>query len=243
MLPSLVRTLVASFVLSVPAIVFGGVVPITECGQHVEGRGVLQSDLDCTGFLWGVEVDGRLDMNGHTITVSPERTAIHCTSKCKIFGPGTVTGTGGLGVIGRGAFLMRDVTITGMARAAKIVPILGKGHAIIQHCTVTNNDDGITLEVPANIKDTVITGNGRSGLIVSESIDRTGTAPCTASPKAHLLRTTVTGSGTHADCATINCPDVYACGRAPRLVKSTCETSCNGGTGFPCTTLGICTND
>lgn len=241
------RFLVFPLVLVVLAAVPALAVPVqvTSCGQHVEGHAVLAGDLDCSNAPQPIEIIGRLDLAGHTITGPATRETIHCLSSCKIIGPGTITGTGTTGVLGRKSLTVRDVTITGTQVAVAAIPTVGKGHALIQGCTFDGNAYGVSTQVPLLLKDSVISNSAHTGLIAGSFVEEDGGFPCEASAHARLLRSTVTGSGGDPACGTsTNCADVFACSAGDvHLVKSSCGTSCLADTGLPCTTLDICSGD
>jgi hypothetical protein len=66
-----------------------------------------------------------------------------------------------------------------------------------------------------------------------------------------VKRSSITGSGTDPTCgmdtgngaAPNNCADIITCEKPPHLIQSTCGTSCEGGTGVPCTSWGVCSGD
>jgi hypothetical protein len=58
-----------------------------------------------------------------------------------------------------------------------------------------------------------------------------------------LKRSSVTGAADDPSCAVNVCADLVTCEKPPRLVASTCGTSCQGGMGIPCTSWGICSGD
>jgi hypothetical protein len=58
-----------------------------------------------------------------------------------------------------------------------------------------------------------------------------------------LKRSSVDGTTDDPVCGANICATIIMCGRPPKLVQSTCRTSCRGGTGVPCATWGICTDD
>jgi hypothetical protein len=100
-----------------------GPIPVTVCGQVVEGRGVLAADLFCSnpnlnaGVVLGV--GGSLDLAGHTLTVEEHgTTAIKCGYSCKVFGGSIVLiGEAGWAVHAAERVNVSDVEISVVANA------------------------------------------------------------------------------------------------------------------------------
>ncbi len=234
--------LALAFLTAAPA--FAHSVDVTTCGQTVDGRGVLVADLDCTGVTFpAVNVHGRLDLNGHTLTGGGTNVAVHCLDhKCKITGPGTITGTGGVGVLGRRRLTMKDVTITGMSGGVAIESADGKGGATLERCTLSDNDIGVTSDTRLKLVDTTISGTHLWGAAAAPPFFNLGT-PCEARGLS-LKRSSVTGAADDPSCGVTNiCGDLITCVKPPKLGGSTCGTSCRGGTGVPCSSWGICAGD
>jgi len=94
-------------------------VPVTSCGQRVEGAAYLTGDLDCSGAstLHGVVLlagfrRAKLDLRGFEIVgppVSPGA-AIRCDGNCDILGPGSVSG-GVWGIAGAGRVRVFDTLV------------------------------------------------------------------------------------------------------------------------------------
>lgn len=215
-------------------------VAVTQCGQTVYGKGHLAADLDCsTGVLQTIQLYGRLDLNGHTLTGPAQTFAIECPGKCKITGPGTITGTTGAGVLGRRTMVMEDVTLTGLDTAVKLKSDTGKGSGTFRRCTLTGNAAGIRSNMAVNLVDTTISGTTHSGAVVGIGFVENG-VECTFRP-LRLKRSSVTGTADGADCGTShNCADLITCEKPPRLIDSTCGTSCQGESGIPCANWGVC---
>ncbi len=222
---------------------FAAATPVTQCGQALVGKGELVGDLDCSGTVGPAVLiqRGSLALNGHVLTTGPN-VAIDCTSDCKITGPGVLTGVGS-GVVGRRGLTLKDVTITVSGSAVTASGTFdGRGRALIQRCTITDPTNGIQVRVPTKIIDSTVSGVATVGVEASHDPAAQG-QPCT-SPKLLVKRSSITGSGSYPLCGIErNCPDILTCGKPPRLIATTCETSCAGATGVPCTSWGICAND
>jgi hypothetical protein len=233
---------------AVPA--FAAPVAISACGQGqtITGHAVLTADLDCTGTpSHAVEIIGKLDLNGHTIKASSQRLAVHCLGNCSVIGPGTITSDDGLGVLGRRNLIVKNVTFHGVHTAITAVDTVGKGRAVIQGCTITDVDTGILAAVPVRMADTIVSGARQSGIALGK---RDGTE-C-AAVRATVKRSSISGSGTDPRCGVdttdlgytgFNCADVLACAKPPRLVHSTCATSCSNARAPTCAPWGICSAD
>ena len=154
-------------------------VDITECGQVVPSRDVgnLVGDLDCTdpnGFfdppLSAIEL-GRgatLNLNGFslsgpTTTEGLERRGVLCRSRCRVNGPGTITGFD-WGIHGdrkKSRVTVTDVTINGANVAgAQAFPL------VVRRCTITGSGrsgvEGGTAKV--RVSDSEISGNVFNGI-------------------------------------------------------------------------------
>lgn len=243
------RLLASAFAVTLVLIaipVFAGPIDISECGQGqtLKGPAVLTRDLDCTGHSFhAVEIVGKLDLNGHTITAGRQRLAVHCLGNCSVVGPGTITSDGGQGIFSRRNLKVKNVTFTGLQTAVYMTDTEGKGRALIQGCTITDVDDGIVAGVPLRMADTVVTGARRTGLAMG-----TGTVPVHGVVK----RSSITGSGTDPLCGVdtsnlghtgYNCADVLAIAKPPKLQSSTCQTSCSNYMAPACAPWGICSAD
>ena len=146
-------------------------------------------------------------------------------------------------MLGRRTFKIKDVNITDMTIAIEATDTLGKGRAQVEGCTLNSNLIGINATVPVRLRNTVITGNAMSGIVAAGASGADSGAPCSPQ-KVTLYRATVSGNGGDPACGiTRNCADVITCGTPPRLVEGVfCDTTCQGGTGIPCTSWGICDN-
>jgi hypothetical protein len=233
---------------------FAGPTELTSCGQTVTGKAFLSADLDCSGTsLHGVELNdhGKLELNGHTLTADSQRLAVHCLSSCAVHGPGTLTtgGTDAGGVHARKNLKIKNVTLTGFGVAVSTQDRFGKGRVLVDDSTISNVGWGVRANVPVRLSDTTVTGATGSGIVTGENVE--SGLPCTGVATT-LKRSSVTGSGTDPLCGVDtsgmgylghNCADIITCEKPPRLQDSSCGASCQGGTGLPCTSWGICTGD
>jgi hypothetical protein len=66
-------------------------IPVTSCGQIVDGAGHLTADLTCPGSGHAVRLlqKGKLELGGFTLTAT-EGIGVSCFGKCRINGPGTI---------------------------------------------------------------------------------------------------------------------------------------------------------
>lgn len=260
-------TMVLGFAIGSPARA-GTPVPVTTCGQQVQGAGQLTADLDCTGSGdEAVKLNGTLLLNGFTLTGDAGFDVVRClVGACRVIGPGTVTG-GADGVRSdRGARVEGAAVVTGNSgdgvrtdKTAKITNasvtanggdgVRSKTTAVLNGAVVTGNaGTGVRTDATANVKASTIDGNGDAG------IDSEKTAKASASStvngngfdgirglRVQLLDSTATGNGVDPACDVIDdCADLAA----PLLPKvrgtSTCGTSRNTESGLP---WGVCAND
>lgn len=242
-------------------------VPVTACGQVVNGTGQLVADLDCSGAAdEAVKLSGRLLLNGFTLTGNPAFDVVRCeVGACGVSGPGTVTGgfdgvrsdrgarvDGGAVISGNAGDGVRtdssakvlDATITGNGGDG----VRSKARATVQRSTVSGNGgDGVRADSTVSLKESTVTGNAGAGAD-SERTAKAKLSSVTANGldglkglKVVLSSSTATGNGTAPICGVLDdCADLAAASR-PRLAgTSACGTSRdteNGGS------WGVCTND
>ena len=242
-------------------------VPVTACGQEVQGSGILVADLDCSAEPdEAVKLAGRLFLGGFTLTGNPAHEVVRCKiGRCGITGPGTITG-GSDGVrsdrsarIDAGAVItgnagdgvstdvsakVRDATVSGNGGDG----VRSKTKATVLRSTVTGNaGDGIRADGSVSLKQSTVSLNGGNG------VDSDLTAKAALSNvldngfdgvrglRAVLSSSTATGNGTDPACGvTDECADVAS--ELPPGVNatSTCGTSRNTEGGG---TWGVCAND
>lgn len=265
-IPSLtVATALAVFAAAHPAA--AAPVPVTVCGQVVNGTGILVADLDCSATADDtVKLRGRLLLGGFALTGNPAFDVVRCvTGGCVVSGPGTVTG-GMDGVRSdRGARVDKGATISGNAgdgvrtdSSARVIDatvssnggdgVRSKSTATILRSTVSGNDgDGVRTDLTANVKDSTVSsnsGNGvdsdRSAVATRSHVDGNGHDGLRGL-RAVLSSSSATGNGTDAACGvTDECADLAAAFLPRVRGTSTCGTSRNTEGGG---TWGVCTND
>jgi hypothetical protein len=103
-----------------------GPIPVTTCGQEVNGRGVLAADLYCSqpdlGAAVALGVGGSLDLAGHTLTVEEHgTTAVKCGASCKVSGGSIVLiGEAGWAVHAADRVSVSDVEISVVPNALNV---------------------------------------------------------------------------------------------------------------------------
>jgi hypothetical protein len=171
---------------------WAGSQPLTECGQTVSGRYHLEADLDCTGVVGhGVNMLGRgarLELRGFTIS-NASASGVQCGHGCKIFGPGTISGSQLHGVRAGGVAKLFGVTIIGNGLGIDAANNANRGRAIVRDSLVEGNDGfGVYAQRRVKLIDSIVTGNG-SGVVVD----------C-ENGKYKLKRSTVDANGDNFDC-------------------------------------------
>ncbi len=232
-----IAVLVSALLLATAAHAYETV--ISSCNpQLVIGHATLGRDLDCSAadVVNGSIVIGRgtLDLNGHTL-VTPPGYGILCSGNCKIVGPGTITGAGSaIGGSKSVKVIDVDIAVTGGIGVAAFDKLS------LLRVTVNGPWYG-TIGAATKIVDSTINATVVGALSGSGSMAE---GPCR---KGGLLlrRSTVTGT-TSAYCdgaePPTNCADLVSCKR-PKLLASTCGTSCQAGAGVPCPSWGVCSAD
>lgn len=217
--------------------------PVTTCGAIVSGSAELVGDLDCSAYTGSAVVilgRGSLRMNGFTISANTsmqdvDLAGIECrasipgkTERCKIYGPGTITG-GTIGIDGGLAPCISDVTVVG----AGTVGVLG-GKAVIRGSSIEGNgflavqyEGGGVRASSVALSRSEVTGNAEHGVWANGG-------------RFRLIRSSVVDNGTSPSCAVEPnlCADLISYD-TPRLRESTCGTSKRVNH----TTLGVCAND
>lgn len=243
-------------------------VPVTVCGQAVNGSGVLVGDLDCSGYAGdAVNLTGRLLLAGFTLTGNPAHDVVRCAARsCTVIGPGTVTG--GLDGIrsDRGAQVKAGAVVSGNAGdgvrtdlGARVVDstISGNGgdgvramtRALVVRSTVNANiGDGVRTDRTATVRASTVSGNGGNG-IDSDASARAAAGSVVSSNgfdgvkglRVLLSSSTATGNGTNPACGVVEeCADLAAELGAVVRGTSTCGTSRRTEGGG---TWGVCSLD
>jgi hypothetical protein len=167
--------------------------------------------------------------------------AIQSYRNCKIEGPAPIMNNGG-GIRAAGNLTARNLTIADNAyEAINASNNAGISHVTLRAVTMTGNGFGILTQNGAKIVDSVITGNGQSGI-------QDNFINCDHPSSLIVLKnSTVTGNDTDPDCGiTKICYDLGTCGGStpPRLLKgSTCDHSYAVDSGNPGSDLNVCTLD
>jgi hypothetical protein len=238
----------------------GPPVSVTECGTVVPSRqhGVLANDLQCGDTTtWGVvlEKGARLELNGFTIYGAREA-GVHCPQRCRVFGPGEIAGSGGVGISAL-RVKVRDVTVRDTERWG----ITAYKAARLENVAVINTGKaGIAANRVRGWDVTVVGAGGTLGQVALAS-DRNA---ITATRAVRINRTTITGSaraGVHALRCIISEGDVSGnqtgrdlpvaneaaypggdlrCHNRVKLTDTVCGQSLDPDTGEA---WGVCTND
>jgi len=218
-------------------------IPVTTCGQVLRGHGELTGDLDC-GLYAGtvaVTVRGKLDLNGFTITGHPGLDAINCDVKCKVRGPGRITGAhNGVSQVRNSVAVIvrvRDLTIDGNSGAA-----VDGTYVQVKNSIVTNNGNP-NPPVESHFPYTGGVTGSRVKILGSTLTNNTNFGVNSADIR--LIRSTVTGNGTNPGCLpqsqNLGCADIATL-NFPRVTRtSTCGTSRR--TAALNESWGVCTDD
>ena len=155
------------------AIAYAEPVEVTSCNQTVSD-GYLTHDLDCSGsdpYFSAVNVSGRLELRGFTITGGPVNTVVECLSRqaparsgaCVIVGPGTLRALDGpLRSTGVGADRVKliDVTIEGGDNGVLA------GRVIADNTTVRNSTgNGIQADWTVRLRDSNVIDSAGAGVM------------------------------------------------------------------------------
>jgi hypothetical protein len=245
-------TIAATFTIAVPFIAdrayAGGSTPLTYCGQAAHGRSHLVADLNCAGIANGIIVrarSARIDLNGFNITGdSATAHGILCLSRCRIVGPGTISGAGS-GVNGPKRIRIEGVTLTGNDTGLYVV---GSGkptsRAVIRSSTVSDNiTEGVRSLGSVKATDSTVAGNGMYGIAMG--LGSQGSF-FSSGGKIALKDSVVTGNGlTHPDCGSmLVCADLATDSVRPRVQGgSACDTSYEVASGMPGSNWGVCSLD
>jgi hypothetical protein len=152
------------------------IIPVTTCGQELNGDGMLTGALDCTGFDHEAVVvhRGTLRLNGFTIGGGA---GVLCEGPCAVIGPGRVTGSSSTGINASGTSLrveavdVADNALYGIqcAGSCKIVGPL----------TISGNAGGIRAGARLVVRDVAITGNDDAAAVYAANDAGTSSATIT----------------------------------------------------------------
>lgn len=214
---------------------------ITYCGQSFEGRGILVTNLDCTGFVGhGINVKrGRLDLRGFTVRGAGYY-GVNCEGTCRIFGPGTVTESGLDGIHARQWAIVRDVVVSDSGLSGIAARGFDGGAVVsVKRVIVTDNGlHGIEADNLAFVRLSRVLDNGESGIHV-------GVTGCDSNGRMLVYRSIVIDNGTACPEA-MTCADLTSCSKKsvrPRVKRSSCRTSHVQGSGFPGSDWDVCSLD
>jgi len=239
--------------LSGPSSAIAASLEVSSCGEVVSGGGYLSSDLDCSGFGAAPAITivrGKLELRGFTLTGGAQD-AVHCLRSCKIVGPGTITGSGQMGVRAESRATVEDATVSGNAsvgiKGFSAVKVAGTDASGNGSCGVsgnrirmknsTANDNGLRGVCTAQLRmqDSIVTGNAADGVF--------------STYRPRIKDSLISGNGLAVSCPAGSDPchfgppfvDLRACDSTPRLSASTCETSGTCETGV--SSWGVCALD
>lgn len=236
---------------------------VTECGQVVpRGQsGQLVGDLDCSALEnHAVTLDSgaKLFLNGFTLTGYPASTSlavVRCLRRCRIEGPGTITG-GNYGVRGEPPWPPRghtNIRIRGTTVSGNLgLGVSGRWLKLkIEGSTITNNLYGAGGD-RVKIEGSTITNNlggvGGRARITESTVSNNDWYGVFSFHGAVIEDSEIVDNGLDPDCPAENghrCGDILL-GETPRLVgTTTCGTSLNlSAEGFGCyETWGVCAED
>ena len=151
-------------------------VPVTSCGQVVDGLGELTGNLDCTGSSQpAVHLNhaSTLDLAGFTLS-GGSGDGVECEGRCAVISTsdgGTIRDFGGNGIVNRslafedGSIRVNHLTIQGNG-AAGVTLDQPDGTVAVSKSTVTGNG-GIGVFSPAQLRvsKTTVSDNGFEGVV------------------------------------------------------------------------------
>jgi hypothetical protein len=111
---------------------------------------------------------------------------------------------------------------------------LRQGDAVVSGSTIEDNlGQGVWARGNVRLVGSTVTGNELGGVFADET--------CSDAGRATVIGSTVTGNSSPG-CAAGECADVESC-VAPKVVRSTCETSHRAGSGSPGDDWNVCALD
>jgi hypothetical protein len=247
---SSLRGIVGAAAMSAALVIAGhayAATPITSCGMSVVGNAVLVANLDCSSHAGpALSLDGRLKLNGFTLTGNADQVAgtatVDCgqNGRCRVQGPGAIHG-GTYGVSGN-MVKLKKLQISGALTGVAARSAYLKDVKIIDNGLIAPGEDEVVDGLYAGggiyghklfIVGSEIRNNGWYGVL---GLGDTGELP-------RVHRSTVVDNGSVAAYCdrVVGCADfVQMFNFAPILKQTVCETSLLRDTGE---TLGICSLD
>jgi len=213
-------------VLALPAVSRAGGVPLTQCGQNLQGqnRAYLTADLDCQNADFGVAFpgSGTLELRGFTLK-NTSGFGVSCQTTCKIVGPGSIRDSAtpySSGVSGGKVMLLGATVADHSTDGVDATRLVVLRDSVVQG----NGRDGVKgMRVKA--RNSSVIDNGRNGIFLPNTYP-SGVAP---NPQLKLEDVVATGNGMSvAHCAGEDvCADVNS--PVPPMVRGalTCDTSYN----------------
>lgn len=243
-------------------------IPVTTCGQDVQGTGQLTADLNCAATLdEAVKLKGTLLLNGFTLIGNPAFDVVRCrTGACRVVGPGIVAG-GADGIRSDvGARVEGGAIVTGNTgdgvRTEKTAKITGanvsgnggdgvrsKGAALLKGAEASGNSGtGVRTDGTANVQASSVMANGEDGIhsdkvakAIKTSVVQLNGFDGVRGLKAQLKDSIATGNGADPACGvTDDCADVASEFRPKVQGGSSCGTSRNTELGG---SWGVCSLD
>jgi hypothetical protein len=231
-------------------------VPITACGQILEGSGFLTGDLDCSGFSDGraaivVKKNGHVDLGGFTVTlpIGLDRVGLYCVDKCSV-------GNGVFATAGRGYAAIQSLNRVKVADVAMHdAPsngILGRV-GTLTNVTVASHLDATCVDGFERLRVVGLSCiDGHSGVRVTKSLKMensmivgNGVRGVEATHRLVVRDSVITGADpAHCDKSFVPCADVavlYPPG--PRVSNTTCGTSVRWTPYGFSETWGVCADD
>lgn len=226
----------SSLALSATLALAADPVPVTTCGQVLEGDGILVADLDCSGETTDEPAvvlarGGTLDLAGFTITSraypdgSPT-SVVRCDRSCRIVGPGVILGSStayGACVEAKDFRPGRSVAVENATIAGAWIGVLAR-NVTVEGSTISNNRSVGIWAGFARVEDSSITGNGLGadgsvmrGGVFGQIKSRVENSTVTGNGmsgvygwKLRVIDSTVSGNDAYTDCASHLCIDIGA---------------------------------
>jgi len=158
----LLRLSVASYLtLAAIFLTSAGAVPVTTCGQTVDGQGELTADLDCsatTGPAVIVQSGSRLELSGFTLLGND--IGVQCAiGRCTIEGPGTIRRAAGPANQQQGVLGLYKATVVNFVLDNWPIAVSVLGPTDVRGCTIQNSGIGVLGE-RTRVADSSFSNNG-----------------------------------------------------------------------------------